>query len=312
MLSRRNIRIKVMQVLYAMSRDKVLDPNEAVKSYRKFIRASFELYLFNILQLIKVAEYAREDYNRRQSKLRPSEEDKKFRPRILENPVTLSLIENKSLQAAFEKAKLYDLVNEDNTRLLYNGFSKTDTYQELIHSEDNTLEFFRKALLALYKACVTSEHFDEIMEDAFMSWQDDKSLVVGAMKRTIKSLPAEGDFYLEHRPDPEAVNDFGEHLLKKVIEQDAELLTVIEPTLKNWDADRVAVIDMILLKMALCELMEFPTIPTKVTLNEYVEISKNYSTPKSKDFINGILDKLMKQLDKEGKIVKEGRGLIDD
>lgn len=301
-----------MQVLYAMSRDKVLDPNEAVKSYRKFIRASFELYLFNILQLIKVAEYAREDYNRRQSKLRPSEEDKKFRPRILENPVTLSLIENKSLQAAFEKAKLYDLVNEDNTRLLYNGFSKTDTYQELIHSEDNTLEFFRKALLALYKACVTSEHFDEIMEDAFMSWQDDKSLVVGAMKRTIKSLPAEGDFYLEHRPDPEAVNDFGEHLLKKVIEQDAELLTVIEPTLKNWDADRVAVIDMILLKMALCELMEFPTIPTKVTLNEYVEISKNYSTPKSKDFINGILDKLMKQLDKEGKIVKEGRGLIDD
>lgn len=312
MLSRRNIRIKVMQVLYAMSRDKVLDPNEAVKSYRKFIRASFELYLFNILQLIKVAEYAREDYNRRQSKLRPSEEDKKFRPRILENPVTLSLIENKSLQAAFEKAKLYDLVNEDNTRLLYNGFSKTDTYQELIHSEDNTLEFFRKALLALYKACVTSEHFDEIMEDAFMSWHDDKSLVVGAMKRTIKSLPAEGDFYLEHRPDPEAVNDFGEHLLKKVIEQDAELLTVIEPTLKNWDADRVAVIDMILLKMALCELMEFPTIPTKVTLNEYVEISKNYSTPKSKDFINGILDKLMKQLDKEGKIVKEGRGLIDD
>lgn len=312
MLSRRNIRIKVMQVLYAMSRDKSLDPNQAVALYRKFIRASFELYLFNILQLIKVAEYSKEDYNRRQSKLRPSEEDKKFRPRIFENPVTLSLTQNRALQTAFDKAKLHKLINEDNTRLLYNGFSKTDTYNELIHNEDNTLEFFRKALLALYKSCVTSEHYDEIMEDAFMSWQDDKSLVVGAMKRTIKSLPAEGDFFMEHTPDPEAVNEFGEHLLKRVIEQDEELLTIIEPTLKNWDAERVAVIDMILLKMALCELMEFPTIPTKVTLNEFVEISKGYSTPKSKDFINGILDKLMKQLDKEGKIVKEGRGLLDE
>ena len=86
---------------------------------------------------------------------------------------------------------------------------------------------------------------------------------------------------------------------------------IIEPSLKNWDADRVAVIDMIILKMALVELMSFPTIPTKVTLNEFVEIAKKYSTEKSKDFINGILDRLMKQLEKEGKIKKEGRGLIE-
>lgn len=97
--------------------------------------------------------------------------------------------------------------------------------------------------------------------------------------------------------------------MEKVIKEDKKLLAIIEPTLKNWDVDRVAIIDMILLKMALCELISFPSIPTKVTLNEFVEISKLYSTDKSKDFINGILDRLMKQLDSDGKIKKEGRGL---
>jgi N utilization substance protein B len=100
-------------------------------------------------------------------------------------------------------------------------------------------------------------------------------------------------------------------LLKHVLEQDKRLLDIIEPNLKNWDADRVAIIDMILLKMAIAELLNFPSIPTKVTLNEYVEIAKLYSTDKSKDFINGILDRLMKKLESDGQINKKGRGLIE-
>lgn len=132
------------------------------------------------------------------------------------------------------------------------------------------------------------------------------------MKKTIKALPVDGTFYQEYEPADETVKEFGEVLLKKVCEEDGDLSEIIEPMLKNWDAERVAVIDMILLKMAVCELVSFPTIPTKVTLNEFVEISKLYSTDKSKDFINGILDRLMKKLDKDGKIVKEGRGLIED
>ena len=100
-------------------------------------------------------------------------------------------------------------------------------------------------------------------------------------------------------------------MLKHVLEQDKRLLDIIEPNLKNWDADRVAIIDMILLKMAIAELLNFPSIPTKVTLNEYVEIAKLYSTDKSKDFINGILDRLMKKLESDGQINKKGRGLIE-
>ena len=123
-------------------------------------------------------------------------------------------------------------------------------------------------------------------------------------------MPVSEDFYEAYKPTDDTVKEFGEVLLEKVHEDGDELFNIIEPTLKNWDAERVAVIDMILLKMAVCELVNFPTIPTKVTLNEFVEISKMYSTDKSKDFINGILDRLLKKLEKEGKVVKEGRGLI--
>ena len=124
-------------------------------------------------------------------------------------------------------------------------------------------------------------------------------------------MPEGVDFCETYRPQHETTVEFGEALLQNVTNKNDALLEIIEPTLQNWDADRVAIIDMISLKMALSELMIFPTIPTKVTINEFVEISKKYSTDKSKDFVNGVLDRLMKKLDKEGKIKKKGRGLHD-
>jgi len=136
-------------------------------------------------------------------------------------------------------------------------------------------------------------------------------LVAGAMKKTLKATPVSGDFFREHEPSDATVLEFGEELLKKTCEEDLSLFKEIEPTLRNWDAERVAILDMVMLKMALCELLHFPTIPTKVTINEFVEISKVYSTEKSREFINGILDRLMKELSDQGRIVKEGRGLLE-
>jgi N utilization substance protein B len=148
-------------------------------------------------------------------------------------------------------------------------------------------------------------------EDRYTNWDDDESLVVGAMKKTVKAFPLKDNFYQEFEPSDMTVREFGEELLRKTCREDSALLAEIEPALQNWDVERVAALDMIMLKMALCELLHFPTIPTKVTLNEFVEISKVYSTDKSKEFINGILDRLMKKLLEENKIVKEGRGLIE-
>ena len=115
----------------------------------------------------------------------------------------------------------------------------------------------------------------------------------------------------EYKPDDETVQDFGYALLENSLKNKDEYMNVIIPVLENWDHERLAIVDTLLLKLALCEMMEFPTIPAKVTLNEYVELAKQYSTAKSKEFINGILDKLMKDLESKGQLNKEGRGLQD-
>lgn len=312
MLSRRNIRIKVMQVLYAMNRDQDMSVQNALNLYRLNVRHSFELYLLNLRQLLLITEYAKADYKRKNSKLRPTKEDIDFRPKLFDNPCTHSLSSNFVLTSLFTKHKIGEKLTEDNTRSLYMEFAKTEDYKNYLKQSDDTNDEHRQVLLALYRFCASNELFNDIIEDHYMSWVDDRSLVVGAMKKTLKALPAGSNFVQAHMPPDETVKEFGETLLEKVNKDDATLSEIIEPTLKNWDAERVAVIDMILLKMAVCELLNFPTIPTKVTLNEFVEISKLYSTDKSKDFINGILDRLMKKLERDGKIVKEGRGLIED
>jgi len=298
-----------MQMLYAMSRDSNLGVNDGINRYRVSIQKSFELYLFSLLSLMRIAGYAKQDEAKKMAKLLPSEEDKQFTAKLGENSLMKSLADNEGLQRLFRQFKLTHRLDHDNVRLFYTDFAKSDEYREYVKLDDDSPEGHRDILLALYKHLLSNEAYDEFVEDNYSNWIDDRSLIAGAIKKTIKSLPAEPDFYEEFRPAAETTEDFGEKLLRRACEDDEGLLGLIEPTLRNWDVDRVAVIDMILLKMALCELMEFPTIPTKVTLNEFVEISKLYSTDKSKDFINGILDRLMKQLNKEGKIQKKGRGL---
>ncbi len=311
MLSRRNVRIKVMQVLYAAGKVQDMDYGSVMHLYRKGISRSFELLLFNLDAMIRIAGFARQDASKKTAKLRPTDEDRLFTAKLYDNSLMASLSENPELKRLIRAYHLDDKIDEDNVRLIYADFAKSEEYKSYVLKKDTNEEDHMEMLLFLYKHCCADETFNELVEDHYPAWIDDKSLIVGSMKKILKALPAEADFYDAYRPPEEAVKEFGELLVDKSFHTDDELLEIIEPALKNWDAERVAVIDMILIKMALCEMMYFPSIPTKVTLNEYVEISKLYSTDKSKDFINGILDRLMKKLQKDGKIVKEGRGLIE-
>ena len=312
MLSRRNVRIKVMQMLYSLGRDKSLKYDEALLRYRDKVNKSFELYLFNLLYLIRVAQFSIQDADSRRTKLRPSEEDKKFEAKLAHNPLMESLSRNEGLYRLFKQYKTETFLDEDHIRSFYNELSKKDEYNQYVYNDATTNKDHEEILLLLYRTMCANELFLELNDDTFAQWEDDESLIIGSIKKTLKALPAEMDFFEAYKPNAEATVDFGELLLRKVHHEDEQLLKVIEPTLRNWDVERVAVIDMILLKMALVELMTFKSIPSKVTLNEFVEIAKNYSTDKSKDFINGILDRLLKQLADEGKISKEGRGLIGD
>ncbi len=297
-------------MLYSMSRDEQLSYTEALRRYHGNIQSAFDMYLYNLYLLAGITSYAEKDRERRLVKHLPTDEDKIFTDRLYRNPLIHTLATNKDLQQQIIKLQFDEHTDQDNVRKIYIDFAKTDAYKTYLTAEDID-ESHRQILLKLYKYCTSSELFNEIIEDYSANWPDDKSLVIGTIKKTIKGLPNAADFLDKYRPGDETVVDFGEKMFQLVHHDDAKLLAIIEPILKNWDADRVAIMDMILIKMALIELMTFSSIPTKVTLNEFVEIAKSYSTDKSKDFINGILDRLMKKLDKEGKIKKEGRGLKD-
>ena len=310
MLSRRCVRIKVMQLLFTLSRDEKLSLEEALRRYKETINDTFELFLLNLFVIQQIAEVSEDDEKKRGTKYLPSEEDKKFTAKLSKNPIVSSLRDNASLQRRYKQLGFVEKVDSDFVKKIYYEFSKDDICKDFVYGSENSVEAI-EVLLELYRYCRRNEYFNELMEDNYSNWIDDKSVIVGSVKKSLKLLPSKDDFYEKFYPDEETVSEFGESLMVTAFNNDEEYLALIKPTLKNWDHDRLAVIDMILLKMAIGEMINFNTIPTKVTLNEYVEISKIYSTPKSKDFINGILDRLMKKLDAEGKIKKEGRGLVN-
>lgn len=302
-----------MQLLYTMSRDKKLSLDKGNKEYVASIQKSFELLLYALSFFLEVCKYAEKDASIRAGKHLPTQEDFDFTPRLFRNNLIKSLTTNHGLAQKLNRYKIHPKMNLDVIRLTYQDFAKGDKYIQYSTAKDPIPESENSAILVeLLKYLSKSDIFLEEIEDKYATWEDDKSLIIGTLKRIVKSLPVESEqFILNYYPSPETVQEFGQSLFEEVINKDKELLGMIQPVLKNWDVDRVAVIDMIILKMAICELVSFPTIPTKVTLNEFVEMAKVYSTDKSKDFINGILDRLLKKLNKDGRIKKEGRGLIE-
>jgi len=290
-----------MQLLYMLNRDEQLAFPDLVKEYNDGIWKTYELYIFHLYLLLKVTQYAEKDAANRASKHLPTDEDKAFTPRLYNNPCTQSLANHTEFLNIVARYKANEGIDDDHIRAMYQAFADTPEYLAYLALPEPGNDDHVKMLLELYRFLVNNDLFVELSEDRYNNWQDDESLVVGAVKKTVKAMPLEGAFYKEFEPSDETVREFGEQLLRKTCQEDQALFEHIEPTLKNWDADRVAVLDMIMLKMALCELLHFPTIPTKVTLNEFVEISKVYSTDKSKDFINGILDRLKDQLGRDAR-----------
>ncbi|HOJ90850.1 MAG TPA: transcription antitermination factor NusB [Saprospiraceae bacterium] len=311
MLSRRNVRVKVMQRLYSLSQDKDLTFDQALKAFHESIEDTFNLYLLNLYCIQKICAFSSEDLKHRMTKHIKTDEDKNFTDKLFTNDLIQSLIKNKGLQDKFKKQG-FDKIEDDVLRKVYKDFIKEEAHQKYILSPENSNEDTVELLLELYRVCRKSEVFNEVMDDRYAIWTDDKSLVIGTLKKSLKSLPTDGAFYMEHYPDDDTVMNFGEFLFKTVVKENNELEKMIEPVLENWESERVALVDMILIKMALIELINFKTIPCKVTLNEYVELSKTYSTDKSKEFVNGVLDKLMKDLQDKNIIEKEGRGLLDE
>lgn len=302
-----------MQVLYEDSCSE--DPGKADRLKQILdnrIENTKDLFIFNIGFLYELTKNSIKDEGRRKSKHIPSEVDKAFKPILFDNPLVDALREDDLLQREFKRRKVAEILDKDKVKSCYLDLAKTKEYGEFILQNDRPDDFFTKMILFAYKFMSKNEFFEEAVNDQFNFWKLDKSLIMGVMKKYIKTMPTEPGHFLTYYPDSEILDDFAYLLLSNTIKYNEVNEERLEKALQNWDMDRVAKLDLILLKMALTELVTFTTIPSKVTINEYVEISKAFSTDKSKEFINGILDRLMKKFIKEGIVVKEGRGLIDE
>ena len=309
MLSRHNIRIKVLQTLYAYHQSDHTNTALAEKDYLNAVEESYRLYLFNMLYLIEVANYAKVDYDIKAKKFVPTEEDKKASLKLYDNPVLTALRDNEDFHRLTRRHKLPNLIDADLVRTLYQKFSKSDYYTSYLEMDPTPAREHQYCLVNLYKLMLEEELFLDHLEDVSPTSEDDQSLIFGALKRSIRSQPEDDAFFEAQLPNPEFVHDFGKELLYQAIRHEPELQEMIGEKLRNWKEDRVAVLDMMLLKLGICEFLYFDSIPTKVTINEYVSLAKDYSTDKSKRFVNGILDRLMKDLNNKGLINKQGRGL---
>lgn len=304
MLSRRSVRVKVMQVLYAQNRDKELHNDEVIKLYNDSIDGTFNLFLLNLYLLIETSRVSVEDEGKRISKYIPTEDDRLFKSTLYNNGIIKSLVNNKLLKNKFENLHFSEKIDGDIIRKLYRSFSQEQAYIDYWHNRKK-LSDDRDILLELYRFLRASDVFNEKVEELYYQWISEKSVVIGSVKKVIKREHFEENFINDYLPLKETTHDFGEELLKYTLDIDPQLEEHVVPRLLKWDKDRIADVDMVFIKMSLAEVLYFETIPCNVTLNEYVELSKDYSTDKSKEFINGVMDKVIRDLKEKGLVKKK-------
>lgn len=315
MLTRRSLRIKVLQTIYACQQNTSMSEQGIQRLFQKSINNVYRLFLYQTLILTEVARYVTEDKHKRSRKHLVTEEDRNLSTRIWDNKVVQAIVNDEEFQQRIKLEKLKYLIDADMVKTLYKNFIKTPKYQAYINHEDPKLKDDKKILKTLFRDVMqASELYGDYLDDHFTNWMDDDQAIESAVISMILNfkVPSENAPILALRKvrDWDEKVQFGKELLQYTLKYKEDLIALITPQLQNWELDRVSQIDVILLQLALSELLYFPTIPVKVSINEYIDISKSYSTPKSKDFINGILDKLMNSLKKEGRITKLGRGLV--
>lgn len=302
MISRRNIRVKVMQTVYTLSTlEQGVKPGEPVKLLQKHFDQSKDLLVYLSFFLTEVAAYAETDSYIRSSKHLPSAEDLSVNTKIAGNTLMWKIREDVSWQQELGRSKPDLRIDKELVRRIYIQLADTPEYKKYIQAaerdnkeEKEILEFIFNDLM------LESEAFIGHLEDHFLNWDDDSDMVAQLM-RNILQKPGAVDFKEVISKDKW---EFARSLLTTVLERTEQLESFIVPRLKNWDAERIAALDMIIMKMGVAEFLYFETIPPKVTINEYIDIAKEYSTQQSGQFVNGILDNVHKELVSSGKLHK--------
>jgi N utilization substance protein B len=302
MISRRNIRVKVMQALYTVTTlENEIIPGEPQKILQQHFDQTRSLFIYLIYFLTEVARYAETDAHHRAGKHLPNASDLNVNIRITGNATLLKILQDPALKEQFAKEKPELIIDKELLRKIYQQLEETSEYKIYTtqssrdrQEEKKIIEFILNDLL------LANESFLSHIEENFSNWDDDGEMLVQLLAGYIQK-PGSVNFKEMMTADKA---QFAKGLLQTVLEKSEHLQSLITPKLKNWDPERIAILDMILMKMGVSEFLYFETIPPKVTINEYIDLAKDYSTTQSGQFVNGILDNIHKELVQQGKMQK--------
>lgn len=314
MLNRRHLRIKVLQALYAFYQSKKEDVIPAEKEMFNAVDRIYELYLMLLLTFGELKSKAAHRIEENKKKMLPTADDLNPNRKFVDSRIIQILEEQPTLRSEAENRKVNWLGAEEQEifRKMYLQIRDSETYFEFMDNGDDSFEDDKAFAVQLFKhEIANNQALYDYFEEKSIHWMDDIDLACSMVIKTIKSFKEDEapQILPLYKPDDDE-KDFIQTLFRKTIAREKENIQLIDELTQNWEIDRIAKMDVLLMKMAITELQEFNNIPKKVTLNEYIEISKFYSTPKSNVFINGVLDKAIDRLEKENKIQKVGRGLM--
>ena len=314
MLSRRHIRVKVMQLVYAFNQLENVDLKLPQKYLLQSMEDMYNLYLLLISLIIEVHAKAENYLDKSKLKHLATHQEKNPNKKFVDNRLLVQLNQNRQLQEDIKQKKPNDWkLDSEYVEIIFKKILDSDIYRNYMASNQNSFHEDKKFVLDIYKIIIApDDKLYDYLEDKKLTWLDDLPVVntgiVKLLKKAKENSPESHFLPFLYKDDED--KDFAIQLLNKTILNQKKFSQEIAAKTTNWDTDRIAKLDSILLKMAICELQNFPSIPTKVTMNEYLEIAKEYSTPKSSVFINGILDKIVKEYSDKGKLNKTGRGLM--
>ena len=308
MINRVLIRLKVIQVIYAYYQNGGKNLDAAEKELFYSLSKAYDLYKYLLTLMIEVTQFADRRIDNRRHKLRPTEEDLNPNTRFVDNAFMAQLMQNAQLEEFRANQKRTWDDEGDFVKHLFEKIEQTKAYQEYMNKETLTYEDDRELWRKLYRTTIgQNETIDEILEEQSLYWNDDKAIVDTFVLKTIKRFDpengAEQELMPEYKDDED--KEFARKLLRTAITGAETYRKLMENNAKNWDMERFAFMDILIMQVALAEIFAFPSIPVSVTLNEYVEIAKMYSTPKSGGFINGMLDSIVNQLKSENKLNKQ-------
>jgi transcription antitermination protein NusB len=315
MLSRRQLRSKCLQALYAYSQSSNSSIAAGEKELLHSIDKVYDLYLYQLSLILEIADFAANRLEEAKLKKLPNPEDLNPNTKFIDNRFIGKLRINKQLHEGLAKRKLSWAGDNELIKRFFNLIKESADYINYMNSETSSFQEDKDLIIKIYKEfIINSEEFEQYFEEKSIYWLDDIELVDSMVIKTLKSFTATSD---ESHPLMNLYNDEEEDrkyvigLFRKTLLNGEEYEKIVADKTKNWEVERIALMDILIMKMAICELLNFPSIPVKVTLNEFIDISKRFSTPKSKVFVNGILDKIIVDFKAKDKIKKTGRGLIE-